>query len=58
MIDKFIIVDLVDNDIFKSSDTGNVRYFDSEQDALDVCGIYEMENVHIAKLILSYSEIE
>ena len=51
---KYIIVkDLLFSDYFKTEE-GNISVFDTYIEALDVCGIYELENVLILKVCKNY----
>lgn len=55
MEDKHIIVDLDKKDFMKNS-KGEVVIYDSEDEACTTCGMYEFENVWVAKLIFNHKE--
>lgn len=52
-IDKYVIIDLRNMDFMKDED-GNINYYDTEEEALDVCGMYEFENAWVMKLVYNY----
>lgn len=52
---KFIIVDLRSMDYMKN-DKGEVIYYDTEEQASEVCGMYEFENVWILELKHNHKE--
>ena len=53
MEDRYIIIDLVNCEYWKDL-YGNVKVFESEEDARVHCGVYEPENVWICKLVYNY----
>ena len=53
--DKYIIINLENLEVFKNID-GSIKYFDSEIDAGITCGMYELENVWISKLVYNHIE--
>ena len=55
MKDKYIIVDLTTMEYFKTVD-GEMMFFDTDEDALLHCGIYELPNVWVMKLIYNHIE--
>jgi hypothetical protein len=57
MKDKFIIVDLRIMDYFKD-DEKNVKIFDTEEEAIETCGMYEFENCWVCKLVFNHIEPE
>jgi hypothetical protein len=54
-MNKYIIIDLNSMLIFRNV-MGDIKYFDTEQEAIDYCGIYELNDVFILKLIHHYIE--
>ena len=54
---KYIIIDLRNMDYFKDLE-GNLKYFDTEEDANLTAGIYEVENAWVMKLIYNHIERE
>ena len=54
-IEQYIIVDITNHEIFKDVD-GNVKIFNDYDDALIHCGIYELPNAWICKLMYNYIE--
>lgn len=52
---QYVIINLQTMDFMKDLD-GNISYYNSTDEALNVCGIYEFENVWILKLIHNYLE--
>lgn len=55
MKDKYIIVDLTTMEYFKTVNN-EMMFFDTDEDALLHCGIYELPNVWVMKLIYNYIE--
>ena len=55
MIDKYIILDLNTMDYMKDKD-GIVKIYSSEQEAREICGMYEFENVWVCKLVYNHIE--
>lgn len=53
MEDRYVIISLNSMDFMKDKD-GNVGFYNSEQEAARVCGMYELEDVWICKLIRNY----
>ena len=53
--DKYIIINLENLEVFKNID-GSIKYFDTEIDAGITCGMYELEDVWISKLIYNHNE--
>jgi hypothetical protein len=52
---KYVIIDLRNMDFIKDKD-GNIIYYDKEERACNVCGIYELENAWVMKLIYNHKE--
>lgn len=53
MNDKYVIIDFRTMDYMKNK-YGKIIYYDTENEACEVCGMYEFENVWIVKLIYNY----
>jgi hypothetical protein len=54
-MNKYIIIDFNSTLVFKN-EVGGIKYFDTEKEAIDYCGIYELNDVFIVKLIHHYIE--
>ena len=52
---QFAIMDLKNKCFFKDSQF-NIRYFDSEIEACETCGMYELDDVWVIKLIYNHIE--
>jgi hypothetical protein len=52
---QYIIIDLRTMDFMKNS-KGEITYYDTEEYACDVCGMYEFENAWVMKLIYNHIE--
>jgi len=52
---KYVIIDLRTMDFMKDKD-GIIKYYDTEEEAGIVCGVYEHENAWILKLIYNHIE--
>ena len=52
---QYVIIDLRNMDFMKEED-GKICYYDTEEDACMVCGMYELENVWVMKLISNHIE--
>jgi hypothetical protein len=52
---QYVIVDLKTMEFMKDL-YGEINYYNTKEEALDVCGIYEFEDVWIMKLIYNYLE--
>jgi len=50
---QYVIIDLRDMDFMKDME-GKIMFFDIKEEAVNVCGIYEFENVWVMKLIYSH----
>ena len=55
MKDKYVIVDLRDMDFMKDNN-GEIIYYDTEDKACSTCGIYEVEDAWVMKLIYNHKE--
>ena len=52
---QYVIIDLRTMYFMKNS-KGEITYYDTEEEACDVCGMYEFENVWVMKLIYNHIE--
>jgi hypothetical protein len=52
---KYVIIDLRNMDYMKDVD-GNIKYYDTEEQAGLMCGINELENAWIMKLVYNHIE--
>jgi hypothetical protein len=52
---QYVIIDIRTMDFMKNEE-GKINYYDTEQEACDVCGIYEFENAWVMKLIYNHIE--
>ena len=55
--DQYVIVDLRNMDFMKDK-SGNINYYDTEEEASRVCGMYEFENAWVMKLIYNHIDRE
>ena len=53
--DQYVIFDLKKRDFMKDVN-GEIEYYDSEEEAKLICGLYEFENVWVLKLIYNHIE--
>lgn len=53
---QYVIIDLR-NMSFMKNDEGEIIYYDTEEMACEVCGIYEFQNAWVMKLIYNHMEI-
>lgn len=54
---KYVIIDLRNMDYMKDKD-GNINYYETEDEACTVCGMYETENAWVMRLIYNHIENE
>lgn len=52
---QYVIIDLRNMNFMKGGD-GIIKYYDTEEQARNVCGMYELENAWIMKLIYNHKE--
>ena len=52
---KYVIIDLRTMDFMKGGD-GIIKYYDTEEEARDVCGMYEFVNAWVMKLVFNHIE--
>lgn len=55
MKDKYVVIDLRDMGYFRN-DEGDLKLFETQEEAFLTCGIYELENVWVCKLIGNHIE--
>lgn len=53
--DQYVIVDFLKRNFMKDIN-GEIEYYDSEEEAKLICGLYEFENVWVLKLIYNHIE--
>jgi hypothetical protein len=54
---QYIIIDIRTMDYMKNKD-GHINYYDTLDDALLVCGMYEFENAWVVQLVYNHIEEE
>ena len=52
---QYVIISLIDMDFMKNRE-GKINYYDTLQEASDICGMYEFENAWVMKLIYNHIE--
>jgi hypothetical protein len=52
---QYVIIDLRNMDFMKDKD-GKIIYYDTEEEASEVCGMYEFENAWVMKLVYNHIE--
>jgi hypothetical protein len=52
---QYVIIDLRNMDFMKNEE-GKINYYYTEEEACTVCGIYELENAWVMKLIYNHIE--
>lgn len=52
---QYVIIDLRNMDFMKD-EAGKINYYDTEEEALQICGMYEFENAWVMKLIYNHRE--
>lgn len=55
MENKYVIIDLRNMDYMKDKED-KIIYYDTEEDALLTCGMYEFEDAWVMKLIYNHKE--
>lgn len=55
MTGQFIIIDIRTMDFMRDAE-GKMRFYDTEEEACNVCGMYEFENAWVMKLIYNHIE--
>ena len=54
---QYVIIDIRDMDFMKDQE-GKIKYYDTEEEALLIFGMYEFENAWVMKLIYNHIETE
>lgn len=54
---KFVIIDFRNMDFMKD-ENGKLNVYDTEQEASEVCGVYEFENAWVCELKYNHIEID
>ena len=54
---QYVIIDLRNMDFMKNKE-GKINYYDTEEEACLICGMYEFENAWVMKLIYNHIEAE
>ena len=54
---KYIIIDLKTMEYMKT-ENNEIIYYNTEEEAINTCGMYEFENVWICKLVFNHIEAE
>ena len=52
---QYVIISLIDMDFMKNKE-GKINYYDTLQEAADICGMYEFENAWVMQLIYNHIE--
>ena len=52
---QYVIISLIDMDFMKNKE-GKINYYDTLQEAADICGMYEFENAWVMELIYNHIE--
>ena len=52
---QYVIIDLRDMDFMKNKE-GKINYYDTGEQASEVCGMYEFENAWVMQLIYNHIE--
>jgi hypothetical protein len=52
---KFVIIDLRNMDFMKDEE-GGFKFYDTREEASDVCGMYEFENAWVMELLYNHIE--
>jgi hypothetical protein len=52
---QYVIISLIDMDFMKNKE-GKINYYDTEEEACTVCGMYEFENAWVMQLIYNHIE--
>ena len=51
---QYVIIDLRNMDFMKED--GKIVYYNTEEEACEVCGMYEFENAWVMKLVYNHVE--
>ena len=52
---QYVIIDLRNMNFMKNEE-GGINYYDTEEEACEVCGMYEVENAWVMKLVYNHIE--
>jgi len=52
---QYVIIDLRDMDFMKN-EQGKIKYYDTEEEAITACGMYEFESAWVMKLLYNHIE--
>lgn len=52
---KFVIIDIRNMDFMKN-EQGEIKFYDTLEEACSVCGMYEFENVWVMQLMYNHIE--
>ena len=55
MEDKYVIIDLRNMDFMKNEE-GKINYYDTMEEACNICGMYEFEDAWVMKLMYNHKE--
>lgn len=55
MKNQYVIINLANMDFMKDEE-GKINFYNTEEEACEVCGMYELENVWVMKLIYNHFE--
>lgn len=53
---QYVIINLRDMDFMKDLE-GKINFYDTEEEARTICGMYEFENVWIMQLVYNHIDI-
>lgn len=57
MKDKYVIIDFRNMDFMKNEE-GKIKYYSSLEEAASICGMYELEDAWVVKLMYNHKEEE
>ena len=52
---QYVIISLIDMDFMKNKE-GKINFYDTLEEASDICGMYEFENAWVMRLIYNHIE--
>jgi uncharacterized protein YacL (UPF0231 family) len=52
---QYVIIDIRSMDFMKNEE-GKIKYYDTEYEAINACGMYEFENAWVMKLMYNHTE--
>jgi len=55
MADNYVIINLTNMDYFKDS-SGDIKYFNDEVEAVLICGMYELHDASVVKIVYQHKE--